>query len=193
MGRLYSAIKLYCAVITCRESHTHSCGDMHIKNMSIHTRTNHRVCGEVRRSLSLRAGAMSCQMGLAPRQLMSQWSLWSPSRAPWFTCLGCQVLPSPSLMQHGCPLNLFVSVPVAGLPWLWPSTGQWSRGGTHVHAGQAHACICAHKADMHKDSRYPCKCARPKQPCSTPIPTYHKPKRSHLLYVHSTFLRSYSC
>ena len=50
-----------------------------------------------------------------------------------FTCLGCQVLPSPSLMQHGCPLNLFVSAPLVSLPWRWPSAGQPSRGGTHTH------------------------------------------------------------
>lgn len=109
-----------------------------------HLNTHQRVRGEVRRSLSLRAGAMSCQMGLAPRQLMSQSSLWSPSRGPWFTCLGCQVLPSPSLMQHGCPLNLFVSVPLVGLPWLWPSAERPSSGGTHTLACRPNACVHTH-------------------------------------------------
>lgn len=77
-------------------------------------------------SFSLRAGAMSRQMGLARRQLMSQSCLWRPSRTLWiFTCLGCQVLPFRSLMQHGRPLNLFLWPAVS---WPWLCTGQLSRG-----------------------------------------------------------------
>lgn len=122
------------------------------KNMSTHTRTHahKRVRGEVRRSLPLRAGAMSCQMGLAPRQLMSQSSLWSPSRAPWFTCLGCQVLPSPSLMQHGCPLNLFVSGSCGRLALAM--TEHWAtkrRRRTHAGALAKHMHAYAHIQLIH--------------------------------------------
>lgn len=115
------------------------------KHVYTHTHAHKRVRGEVRRSLSLRAGAMSCQMGLAPRQLMSQSSLWSPSRAPWFTCLGCQVLPSPSLMQHGCPLNLFVSGSCGRLALAM--TEHWAtkqRRGTHARTLAHWPSTCMH-------------------------------------------------
>lgn len=73
----------------------------------IHPHTSHthqRACGEARCSLFLRAGAMSCQIGLAFRQLMSQSSFWSLSRGLWFTCSGCQVLPWPLINAASVPI-----------------------------------------------------------------------------------------
>ncbi len=117
---------------------------------------------------------------------MSQSSLWSPSRGLWFTCLGCQVLPSPSLMQHGCPVNLFVSVPLVGLPWLWPSTGQPSRGGEYTHMD---TCVDTHTYSScrhtKKGCKYRCKCVGVLDPCRHTIHNTNLPTRT---YMHTSFL-----
>lgn len=72
-----------------------------------------------------------------------------------FTCLGCQVLPSPSLMQHGCPFNCTVLLLWLDCPGCDRALGTEaeSHACTHAHwdAGQAHASMHSNTQLMQTD------------------------------------------
>lgn len=63
-----------------------------------------------------------------------------------FTCLGCQVLPFPSLMQHCCPLNCTVLFPRLDCPGCDRARAPRRRSHMHSHwdACQAHASMHIH-------------------------------------------------
>lgn len=123
------------------------------RHINTHTHSNQRVRQEVRRSLFLSAGAMSCHTGLAPHQLTSQSSLWSPSRAQWFTCLGCQVLPSPSLMRHGCPAKLVPFCPFSRLA-LAVTEQSSTRTRTQTYSSYGLTGMGLHEGYTHADMQY---------------------------------------